>query len=147
LASLPDRLLERRIRSLDGKSFRLADFEGKVLVINVWASWCGPCRQEVPEYESVRKDYAGRNVQFIGLTPEDPAEATASVNRFVRATSFGFLIGWADGDMARALMNGRSSIPQTLVIDANGSIVNHWFGYARGRNGDRLRESIDNALK
>jgi len=147
LTFLPENLLERRIRSLDGKSFRLADFHGKVLVINLWASWCGPCRSEVPEYENVRKDYLDRDVEFIALTPEDPAEATANVNRFVRATRFGFLLGWADHDMARALMNGRGSIPQTIVIDTKGSVVGHWVGYARGRNGDRLRDAIDNALQ
>jgi thiol-disulfide isomerase/thioredoxin len=147
LMFLPEKLFERRIRALDGNSFRLADFQGKVLVINLWASWCGPCRREVPEYEDVRKDYLGRDVEFIGLTPEDPAEASANVNNFVRSTRFGFLLGWADREMARTLMNGRQSIPQTMVIDAKGSIIAHWAGYARGRNGDRLREAIDNALK
>jgi len=147
LAFLPEDLLERKIRALEGNSFRLADFHGKVIVINVWASWCGPCRREVPEYESVRKDYVGRDVEFIGLTPEDPAEAADAVNRFVRSTRFGFLLGWADREMSRSLMNGQRAIPQTLVIDTSGSVIGHWVGYARGRNGDRLREAIDNALK
>jgi thiol-disulfide isomerase/thioredoxin len=147
LAFLPEDLLERKIRALEGNSFRLADFHGKVIVINVWASWCGPCRREVPEYESVRKDYMGRDVEFIGLTPEDPAEAADAVNRFVRATRFGFLLGWADRELSRTLMNGQRAIPQTLVIDTSGSVIGHWVGYARGRNGDRLREAIDNALK
>src|SRR5262245_61214661 len=75
LTFLSDKLLERKIRPIEGDSFRLSDFHGKVLVINLWASWCGPCRREVPEYESVRKEYVDREVEFIGLTPEDPAEA------------------------------------------------------------------------
>ena len=147
LLFLPERLLERRIRSLDDNSFRLADFHGKVLVINLWASWCGPCRREIPEYEKVRKDYSGRNVEFIGLTTEDPAGATQRVNKFVRDTGFSFLLGWADREMARLLMNGKSSIPQTLVIDGGGSIVNHWAGYSPKEGGNRLRDAIDNALR
>lgn len=147
LLFLPERLLERRIRSLDDNSFRLADFHGKVLVINLWASWCGPCRREIPEYEKVRKDYAGRNVEFIGLTTEDPAGATQRVNRFVRDTGFSFLLGWADREMARLLMNGKSSIPQTLVIDGGGSIVNHWAGYSPKEGGNRLRDALENALR
>jgi thiol-disulfide isomerase/thioredoxin len=147
LLFIPERLLERRIRSLDDNSFRLADFQGKVLVINLWASWCGPCRREIPEYEKVRKDYAGRNVEFIGLTTEDPAGATQRVNKFVRDTGFGFLLGWADREMARMLMNGKSAIPQTLVIDGGGSIVNHWAGYSPKEGGNRLRDAIDNALR
>ena len=147
LTYLPERILERRIRTLDNNHFRLADFQGKVLVINLWASWCGPCRREVPEYELIRKEYQGRNVEFIGLTTEDPAEATQQVIKFVRQTNFGFLLGWADKEMAFTLMNGRGSIPQTLVIDTNGSVINHWVGYARGQSGKRLREALEGALK
>ena len=146
LTFLPENLLERKIRAVEGNSFRLADFHGKVLVINLWASWCGPCRREIPEYESVRKEYAGRDVEFIGLTTEDPVDASQSVNQFVRQTRFGFRLGWADRDMALILMNGRRSIPQTLVIDTGGGVVGHWVGYAPGRNGDRLRETIKSAL-
>ena len=147
LTFIPEKILERRIRTLDNKHFRLADFEGKVLVINLWASWCGPCRREVPEYEAIRRSFQGREVEFIGLTAEDPAESTQQVNKFVRQTNFTFLLGWADREMAMTLMNGRSSIPQTLVIDTNGSIINHWVGYAPGYSGKRLREAIENALR
>jgi len=146
LTFLPDTLKERRIRTLDNNYFRLADFQGKVLVINIWASWCGPCRREVPEYEEIRKDYLGRDVEFIALTPEDPAEASEKVNNFVRRTRFGFLLGWADREMARTLMSGRRAIPQTLVIDTNGAVINHWVGYSPGA-GNRLRETLEGALK
>ena len=147
LKFVPEQILERRIRSLDNNHFRLADFQGKVLVINLWASWCGPCRREVPEYEAIRKTFEGQNVEFIGLTTEDPAEASQRVNKFVRQTSFSFLLGWADRELAMTLMNGRPSIPQTLVIDTNGSIINHWVGYAPGYSGKRLREALENALR
>jgi thiol-disulfide isomerase/thioredoxin len=139
-------LLERKIRAIEGDSFHLSDFRGKVLVINLWASWCGPCRREIPEYESVRKEYAERDVEFIGLTTEDPAEASQNVNQFVRQTHFGFRLGWADREMARTLMNGRGAIPQTLVVDTGGAIVDHWVGYARGQNASRLREAIKSVL-
>ena len=147
LTFLPERVLERRIRTLDNNYFRFADFQGKVLVINLWASWCGPCRREVPEYEEIRKDFLGRDVEFIGLTTEDPAASTQQVNKFVRQTGFGFLLGWADRELAGTLMNGRRGVPQTLVIDTNGNIINHWVGYAPRHSGKRLRETIENALK
>lgn len=147
LLVLPESLRERQIKMLDGGSFRLADFHGKVIVINLWASWCGYCRQEVPEYEKVRQDYAGREVEFIGLTTEDPRSSSENVNRFLRSVKFGFRLGWADRETARTLMNGRNSIPQTLVIDGNGRIVKHWAGYARGHSGERLRQAIEDALE
>ncbi len=146
LGALPESLLQRPLKSLDNSSFRLADFGGRVVVVNLWASWCGPCRSEVPEYEKVRKEYAGRAVEFIGLTTEDPRTSSDRVRQFVRNVNFGFRLGWADRETARTLMNGRSAIPQTLVIAADGRIVSHWNGYSRGRSGDHLRETIDRAL-
>ena len=146
LRSLPESLLQRPLKSLDNSSFRLADFGGKVVVVNLWASWCGPCRSEVPEYEKVRKEYAGRNVEFIGLTTEDPRTSSDRVRQFVRSFNFGFRLGWADRETARTLMNGRGAIPQTLVIAPGGRIVSHWNGYTRGRSGDHLRETIERAF-
>lgn len=146
LHSLPESLRERKIETLDSSTFRLADFQGKVVVINIWASWCGPCRREVPEYEKVRKAYAGRDVEFIGLTTEDPYTSSDRVKKFVSNINFSFRIGWADRETARTLMNGRNAIPQTLVIDSEGHIVSHWTGYAPGRSGNRLKQAIDSAL-
>ncbi len=146
LRFIPERLLERKIKRLDSSSFRLADFQGKVMVINLWASWCGPCRREVPEYEAVRKEYSGRNVEFIGLTTEDQ-DAADKVNRFVRDTRFSFLLGWADPEMAQILMNGRRSIPQTIVIGSDGSVINHWVGFSPRESGNRLRRALDDALR
>ena len=143
LPMLTERLREREIKSLDNSTFHLSDFIGKVVVINIWASWCGPCRREVPEYEKVRKEYSSRGVEFIGLTTEDPKTAAARVNKFVRDLNFGFRLGWVDRELARTLMNGETAIPQTLVINAEGRVIKHWTGYSAGRSGDRLRDTIE----
>ena len=146
LRTLPESLRERSLKSLDNNSFRLGDFSGKVVVLNLWASWCGPCRREVPEYENVRKEFAGRNVEFIGLTTENPRTSSKRVREFVRSLNFGFRLGWADGETADTLMNGSNAIPQTLVIAPDGRVVSHWEGYVRGHSGDHLRSSIAEAL-
>lgn len=146
LTVVPDRLLKRQLRSLDNGSFSLADFGGKVLVINLWASWCGPCRREVPDYEKVRKEFAGREVEFIGLTTEDPRTDSQRVRQFVRDFHFGFRLGWADRETAITLMNGRDSVPQTLVIAADGRVISHWTGYNPRQSGDRLRDMLKSAL-
>ena len=65
---------------------------------------------------------------------------------FAREFNFGFLIGWADRDTARLLMNGRNAIPQTMVIGSDGSIMNHWTGYSPSQSRDRLRGAIEQAL-
>jgi thiol-disulfide isomerase/thioredoxin len=146
LRALPDSVRYRPLTALDKTSFRLADFRDKVVVVNLWASWCGPCRREVPEYEKVRKEYAARNVEFIGLTLEDPRKAAKRVNEFVRQLNFGFRLGWADGETAQTLMNGSEAVPQTLVIAPDGRVISHWDGYVRGHSGDHLRASLERAL-
>lgn len=145
LLFLPESTWERPIKGIKDKDFRLADFQGKVVVINIWASWCGPCRREVPEYEKVRTEFESRGVVFIGLTTENRG-AEDRVQRFLRDVDFGFRLGWADRELQRTLMNGKNSIPQTLVIDTEGRIVNHWEGYAPVRSGNRLKQSIQQAL-
>lgn len=146
LTVLPDSVLNRQLKAFDKGSFSLADFGGKVLVINLWASWCGPCRREVPEYEKVRKEFTGRGVEFIGLTAEDPRTSSERVKQFARDFNFGFRLGWADHETAVTLMNGRGAVPQTLVIAPDGRIISHWTGYSTGQGGKHLRETIERAL-
>jgi thiol-disulfide isomerase/thioredoxin len=146
LLFLPESTWERQIKGINDKNFRLSDFQGKVVVINLWASWCGPCRREVPEYEKIRTEFESQNVIFVGLTTEDPRAATERVQRFLREVSFGFRLGWADRELARTLMNGRNAIPQTIVVDTEGRIVSHWEGYAANRSGNRLKQAVEQAL-
>lgn len=144
---LPEELLNRELRSLEKGSFRLADFGGKVLVVNLWASWCGPCRSEIPDFEEVRREYSARGVEFVGLTTEDPRTDSARVKQFLRDVKFGFRLGWADRETADALMKGRRVIPQTLVISPDGHVVLHMRGYGRERGVTMLRNAIDLTLE
>lgn len=143
---LPEDIANRELRSVDQGSFRLSDFSGKVVVINLWATWCGPCRREVPDYEKVRKNFAGKPVEFIGLTAEDPRTASERVKQFARDFNFGFRLGWIDRETEHILMNGRSLIPQTIVIGTDGRIIAHWNGYSSGQSRSRLHDTIERAL-
>jgi thiol-disulfide isomerase/thioredoxin len=147
LTALPKGVLNRELEAVNNGSFRLADFTDKVIVVNLWATWCGPCRREIPDYEKVRKEYASRNVEFIALTTEDPIAARNRVQKFARDFNFGFRLGWADAETARALSNGRRAIPQTLVITSDGRVINHWTGYSPDQSGDWLRAAIERGLE
>ncbi|MDQ3818158.1 MAG: TlpA family protein disulfide reductase [Acidobacteriota bacterium] len=146
LGTLSDSILNRKLQAIDKGSFRLADFAGKIVVVNLWATWCGPCRREVPEYEEVRRAFANRNVEFIGLTAEDPHATSDRVKQFARDFHFGFRLGWIDRETAAQLMNGRGVIPQTFVIAKDGRVLSHWRGYSPGRSGERLRDALERAL-
>lgn len=146
LRALPESVMSREFQSLEKGSFRLSDFGGKVVVLNLWASWCGPCRSEIPEYERVRKEYEGRGIEFVGLTTENPKADGERVRRFVREYNFGFRLGWADRETAVALMNGRNVIPQTIIVAPGGRVVRHIRGFSAGRSGDILRDAIERAL-
>lgn len=143
---VPEAVLSRDFQSLKDGSFRLSDFNNKVLVINLWASWCGPCRREIPEIEEVRREYESRGVEFVGLTAENPETDGERVRRFVRESKLGYRVGWIDRESARALMRGHNMIPQTFVVTGDGRIVKHLKGYAPGRTADMLRDAIERAL-
>ena len=143
---VPESVLSREFQSLKDGSFRLSDFGGKVLVINLWASWCGPCRREIPEIEEVRREYESKGVEFFGLTAENPQADGERVRRFVRESRLGYRVGWIDRDSARSLMRGHNMIPQTFVVTGDGQIVKHFKGYFPGRTADMLRNAIERAL-
>jgi thiol-disulfide isomerase/thioredoxin len=144
---LPEGLMKHELQSLERGNFRLADFGGKVVVVNLWASWCGPCRREIPDFEEVRRDYSGRGVEFVGLTTENPRTDAGRVKQFVRDVKFGFHLGWADRETAMGLMQGRYTIPQTYVLDREGRVLLHMRGYGAERGISMLRDAIDRGLE
>ena len=100
---------------LGGRLQALAQWRGKVLVVNYWASWCAPCVEEMPAFSRLQRQYAAQGVQFVGIAL-DSAEL---VRAFVEAhpVSYPLLIGGAAGiDLARQLGNGNLSLPYTLLI-------------------------------
>jgi len=143
---VPESVMGREFQSLQGGRIRLADYGGKVVVLNLWATWCGPCRREMPELEQTRRSYAGRGVEFVALSVEDSATSADKVRGFVREVGLGARVGWIDRESAVALMRGQSSIPQTFVIDGDGRLVRRLRGYAPGRSMEMLRDAIDAAL-
>jgi thiol-disulfide isomerase/thioredoxin len=147
LQMLPEGLMKHELQSLERGSFRLADFGGKVVVVNLWASWCGPCRREIPDFEEVRRDYSERGVEFVGLTTENPRTDAGRVRQFLRDVKFGFRLGWADRETAMGLMNGRNTIPQTYVLDREGRVLLHMRGYGAERGVSMLRDAIDRGLE
>ena len=117
-------------QTLDGETFSLADHLGEVVVLNVWASWCAPCRAEAPTLEQAWTDFDGDGVQFVGLNTRDTvAAATAFVDRY--GLTYPNVI---DTDGQLQLLFGDSlppqAIPSTVVIDQQGRVAGRILGRA-----------------
>jgi thiol-disulfide isomerase/thioredoxin len=147
---LPDNLKQTEMKTLDGKRLRLADYSGKVLVLDLWATWCGPCRLEIPELVALHKDYKPRGVEVVGLTiegltAEDRARKEPAVRAFASEFKINYTVGWAEESLARAFLMPSGSIPQTYVIGRDGRVVRRFTGYSP-RLAPQIRQSVDQAL-
>ncbi|HEY0169467.1 MAG TPA: TlpA disulfide reductase family protein [Pyrinomonadaceae bacterium] len=152
---MPEEIAGRELKDIDGRAFRLSDFGGRVYVLNIWATWCGPCRLEIPGINKLREDYARRGVEFVGLTTEDPELDFEKVRGFARELRVSYRLGWLDRETARVMTSWgppRSgpprpglSLPQTFVVAADGQIVLHIRGY-NARVPDMIRGGVEKAL-
>jgi thiol-disulfide isomerase/thioredoxin len=146
LRELPVNLMQSSIALLDGKKKRLADYTGKVLIVDLWATWCGPCRQEIPHLIEIAKEYKSKGVEVIGLTNEDPESDAQVVKDFVKQFKVNYPIGWADMQMQSGLMNGRAGIPQTLIIGRDGRIIRHFIGFTAAISIPQMKAALDEAV-
>ena len=101
---MPAALSEASFKTLDGSSKKLSDYKGKVVVLDLWATWCGPCRQEIPHLITLANEYRSQGVEVIGLTNEDPNTQAEQVLQFTQQFKINYPIGWADPTMTTHLM-------------------------------------------
>lgn len=126
-ASVPQAGLSFSYPDLDGKQRSVEEWRGKLLVVNFWATWCGPCKQEMPGFAAMQQEYAGRGVQFIGVAVDD----LASVQAFLREVPVNYPIliaGDAGSLLANQLGNIIGVLPFTVLVDSQGAIVQRKFG-------------------
>lgn len=143
---LPENLMQANISLLDGKKKRLADYSGKVLIVDLWATWCGPCRQEIPHLVQIANDYKSKGVEVIGLTNENPQTDAQFVKAFSKEFKINYPIGWADMPMQIGLMQGRNGIPQTLIIGRDGKIRHHFVGFSAPISVPQMKAAVEAAV-
>ena len=146
LVDLPPAVSVVPLKDVKGASFKLADFFGKVMVINLWATWCGPCRREIPELVKLNKEFHSRGVEIIGLSTEDPDASAEKVRKFIQDFQIDYRIGWAPVEVGAPLMQGHQSIPQIFVISRDIRILKHFVGFSPSYTA-QLRQVIEEALK
>lgn len=125
--------------SVRGKSVSLNDYKGKPLVLNFWAPWCPPCRDESPGFERVYQKYKSKEVKFLAIAIRD---TDLNIEQFVKRYGLTFQIG-IDADAEIANKYGVSGIPETFFIDTNGNIKRTHVG---ALSESQLSEYIDEIL-
>jgi len=149
LASLPANIRDAGLRTVNGQTVKLSDYAGKVVLVNLWATWCGPCRNEIPELVKLHKEFQSRGVEMVGLTNDgDPRETSESVKSFVREFQVDYHIGWASSEVQIAFMQmtGRDAIPQSFIISRDGRILRKFVGFNPVSTPPQIRQALEDAL-
>ena len=130
--------------TIDGRRLRKSDFDGKVLVVDLWATWCPPCRKGIPHYIELQKNYGKRNIAVLGVSmdnPKNPMSALKVVKKFTKEQGFNYPC--VLGDLAfDKQIPGKSVLPTTVFVDQSGRVRY----IARGYHDYAKVEAIANLL-
>ncbi|PKM13510.1 MAG: redoxin [Gammaproteobacteria bacterium HGW-Gammaproteobacteria-3] len=115
-------LPEFNLPDLQGSNHSLADWKGKVIIINFWATWCPPCRKEIPEFIALQKQYGDKGLQFIGIALEEKQPVAEFIHSIT--INYPILVAGDSGiELARQMGNVIGAVPFSVVLDRQGRIV------------------------
>lgn len=117
------------VKSLEGRTVRLSDLRNKPVVLDFWATWCGPCRMSMPHLDAMQTRYAKQGLTVIGLSVDEAGPAP--VKRYVQKAGLRFTLAMANDDVLEAYGPIRS-IPTTFFINRKGEVVRRVVGYVDG---------------
>jgi thiol-disulfide isomerase/thioredoxin len=117
-------LREATLQGFSGNTKKFSDYQGKPLIINVWASWCGPCRKEMGSLDRLSRSYGGKQLNVIGISTDDDGNAAAE---YLRKSKISF-INYLDSKVFLENMLGANTIPLTLLVDAKGRVLEKAYG-------------------
>ncbi len=135
-------LREAPMQGLSGATQKLSEFRGKPLLINVWASWCGPCLQEMGSLERLQKLYGGKQFNIIGISTDD---YWTNAKGFLQKTRITFP-NFIDNRLFLENMLGADRLPLTLLVDAKGQVLAKVYG-EQGWDSPQALEMIASAFK
>ena len=137
-AAVAERLYAARLPDMKGHPQPLDQWRGRVLVVNFWATWCAPCREEIPGFVRLQERHGGRGLQFVGIAIDQPGK----VADFARELGINYplLIGGTESlDLLREAGNRQAILPYTVVIDRQGKVASRQPG---GLKESRLEELV-----
>jgi thiol-disulfide isomerase/thioredoxin len=107
------------LKNIHGRWLSLSDYKGKVVLINFWATWCPPCRQEIPDLIKIQRQYRNKGLQIVGITY--PPEQLSEVRRFARKLRLNYPVAIGTKE-SKALFTSSETLPVTVVIDREGVV-------------------------
>src|ERR1700693_2581886 len=128
-------LRDATLQGLNGRSQRLSAFRGRPLIINVWASWCGPCREEMASLERLAWRDREQYFSIIGISTDDDADKARGLLKNANATISHFI----DSGLQMENMLGASRLPLTVLVDADGRVLEKVYGARQWDGPDALR--------
>ena len=135
-------LREATLQSLTGPSRKLSNFRGTPLIINVWASWCGPCREEMPSLERLNQRKGALPFEMIGISTDDYPDAAKGFLKKTKTTFSHFI----DQRLLLENMLGADRLPLTLLVDSKGRVLARFYG-AKEWDTPEARALIDKAFR
>jgi thiol-disulfide isomerase/thioredoxin len=141
-AALIDSLLQRRLPDAQGQMQHVAGAPGEILVVNFWATWCAPCREEMPAFSRLQDKYRRNSVRFVGISIDSADKVLAFSQKF--PVSYPLLIGTADLiSLSSQLGNSAQAIPFTLVFDRTQGLAEVRVGpYSEKELSERLQQLL-----
>ena len=115
------------LKDLRGRTLRLSDYRGKVVLLNFWATWCPPCGAEIPDLIKLQKEYGGRGLQVLGVTY--PPERQARVLRFTRRLKVNYPVALGTRE-TKALFSSDETLPLTIIIDRGRKLREQSAGFS-----------------
>jgi len=138
-------LMGLTLPDVDGKDQRLDQWKGKVLVVNFWATWCEPCRKEMPEFVKAQARFSGKGLQFVGIAIDQPDK----IRQFARELNLNYpslVGGYGALELSKGLGNRVMALPFTVIVNRNGEIAYTQMGPLNSVKLDLiLTELISNA--
>jgi cytochrome c biogenesis protein CcmG, thiol:disulfide interchange protein DsbE len=142
-ATLGERVPPYAAATLEGDRISLADLRGEVVLLNLWATWCWPCRREMPSLEALHREMEGSGVRVVAVSI-DPAGATGEIRDFLDELGLTFTV-LHDPEQEIAGVFQPAGVPETYLIGADGVLLKRWIGRIDGRS-EAVRGPIREAL-
>lgn len=112
--------------NLEGKQIHLNDFANKVVIVDFWATWCGPCREEIPHLNKLYEDYRGKGLEIIGISMD--TDEPASIKNFTKEFRMEYTVVVGNEGVAQDF-GGLVGYPTTIILDRKGNMVKRFTGF------------------